>query len=244
MSQTGGRLIEILERVARSSEPLGLMEVAEQTGLDKSTTSRLLSFMHKRQLVVRDPVTRRYTVGPALLSLAAFALQGSDLRRVTRPYLERIRDLTGETVSLHLRVGGERVCVDGVESPHVVRRVLPLGQPIPLYSGPSGKVILAYLPKAEIEKISKSAHLPTEAHAVLARQLDEIARLGFLVAIGDRTAGVGAVSVPLFDPVGPVASITVAGPADRWNLKRLREHAPAIAAMASQISAALGGRRP
>jgi DNA-binding IclR family transcriptional regulator len=163
---------------------------------------------------------------------------------VTRPYLERIRDLTGETVSLHLRVGGERVCVDGVESPHVVRRVLPLGQPIPLYSGPSGKVILAYLPKAEIEKITKSAHLPTEAHAVLTRQLDEIARLGFLVAIGDRTAGVGAVSVPLFDPVGPVASITVAGPADRWNLKRLREHAPAIADMASQISAALGGRRP
>lgn len=244
MSQSAARLVDILERVARSPEPLGLMEIAEQTGLDKSTASRLLGLMHERQLVTRDAVTRRYTVGPAFLSLAAFALQGSDIRRLARPYLERIRDLTGETVSLHLRVGSERVCVDGVESPHVVRRVLPLGQQIPLHSGPSGKVILAFLPEREVAKITRSAHLVADARTALGNQLAETRRLGYLAAIGDRTAGVGAISVPLFDAQGPTASITVAGPAERWNLERLHEHAPTLSEMASQISAALGGPRP
>lgn len=244
MSQAAARAFELLERVARSSEPLGLMEIVEQTGLDKSTASRLLGFLQERQLVTRDVVSKRYSVGPAMLSLAAVTLQSSDLRRVARPYLERIRDLTGETVSLHLRVGTERVCVDGIESNHVIRRVIPLGQPIPLYVGPSGKVILAYLPQLEIDQALKSGHVASEERAALSRQLATIRQKGAMVAIGDRTPGVGAISVPLFDRSGPVGSITVAGPADRWDLDRLHQHQPAISSMALEISSALGGRRP
>lgn len=220
------------------------MEVVEQTALDKSTASRLLGFLQKRQLITRDALTKRYSVGPALLSLAAVTLQSSDLRRVARQYLGRIRDLTGETVSLHLRIGPERVCIDGVESNHVIRRVVPLGQPIPLYVGPSGKAILAYLPEREIGQMLKSARITSDERTHLSRQLMTIRERGAMVAIGDRTPGVGAISVPLFDPSGPVGAITVAGPADRWNLDRLNQNEVAISAMAAEISSALGGRRP
>ena len=145
MSRTASRTLTLLEHVARAPAPAGLIELATDSGIDKSTAARLLAFLEERELVVRDPVTRRYAPGPALLALGAAALRRSDLRADARPYLERLRAATGETVTLHVRVRDAFVCIDGLEGPSPIRRAVPLGESIPLYVGSTGKAILAFL---------------------------------------------------------------------------------------------------
>ena len=145
VSRTAARTLDLLEHVARAPGPAGLIELAGDTGIDKSTAARLLAFLAERELVVRDPVTRRYAPGPALLALGAAALQRSDLRAGARPYLERLRAATGETVTLHVRVADAFVCIDGLEGTSPIRRAVPLGESIPLYVGVDGKAILAFL---------------------------------------------------------------------------------------------------
>lgn len=239
MSRSTDRSVALLERVARG-KPQGLMELAMSAGLDKSTAARLLANLVQRQLVVRDAATRKYAVGPALLALAAVTIRKSDLNAVAAPYLSELRDLTEETSSLHIRVDGERVCVGGFESRHVVRRVVGVGESSPIWAGPSGKVLLAFSPSSSIEGPITDAMAEGVNGDWLRERLSEIRRVGYMAAIGDRTPEAGAVSVPIFDHRGLAAALTVAGPGSRWTLPRMETLAPRLLGIAAKMSASLG----
>jgi DNA-binding IclR family transcriptional regulator len=236
MSRTASRALDLLEHVARLPEPAGLIEIAAAAELDKSTAARLLGLLTDRGLVARDPDSRRYAVGPALLALGAAALQRSDLRSGARPYLERLRGATSETVTLHVRVSDSRVCIDGVESPLPIRRAVPLGETIPLTVGASSKAILAFLPGPELKRHLQSAAAGTDVRELCA-QLVEVRRLGYSARVNDRVQGVSAMSAPIFDGDRPHAALTVAGPAERWTLERMHEHGAVLTAMAAEMSA-------
>src|SRR5262249_15187342 len=157
--------------------------------------------LEERGMVRRDPVSKKYRIGPALLSLSAIAIRKADLPQVARPYLGRLRDLTSETVSLHVRLGDERVCIAGAESSQVIQRVLTLGEPVSLCLGPTGKVILAFLDEADRTAIVARAKAASPA---LDRDLTQVRKDGYLIVTSDRTPGVGAISAPVFDAHGVV----------------------------------------
>ena len=241
MSQVAARAFNVLEQVARSDEPLGLMEVASRLDADKSAALRTLAFLEGRGLLRRDALTKKYRIGPGLLSLAAIAIRRADLPQVAQPYLTALRDLTDETVSLHVRVGDERVCIAGAESSQVIQRVLTIGEPVSLCLGPSGKVILAFL--ADAERAAIVARAGVDAVRV-ERDAARARRDGFLVVTSDRTPGVGAVSAPIFDAYGAVGSITIAGPEERWTPGAMRTVSGSLLEAAAAVSAEIGGSRP
>jgi DNA-binding IclR family transcriptional regulator len=239
LSRTAHRTLDLLELVARSESPHGLIEIADEAGLDKSTTARLLGVLETRNLLLRDPATRKYTAGPRLIWLGVLAADRSDLRRAAEPLLSELRDRTGETVSLHIRVGDDRVCVAGAESRHEVRRVLTLGEPVPLWLGPSGRVILAFLPEPQREAV-----LARSGAGDLASLRDELAAIradGFADSDGGRTRGVGALSVPIFGTRGIEASLTTAGPSERWDASTRSAARERVLRCAREISVGLGG---
>jgi DNA-binding IclR family transcriptional regulator len=238
VSQVAARAFNVLEHVARSDEPLGLMEVASRLEADKSAALRTLAFLEHRGLLRRDTATKKYRIGPTLLSLAAIAMRRADLPQVAQPHLTALRDLTDETVSLHLRVGDDRVCIAGAESSQVIQRVLTIGEPVPLWLGPSGKVILAFLAEAERAAIVARADVDRSA---VERDIARARTDGYLIVTSDRTPGVGAVSAPILDAAGAVGSITIAGPEDRWNRRAMREVAAALVTAAAAVSAEIGG---
>ncbi len=247
MSQTAERAFQVVEHVARAPAPCGLAEVALASGLDKSTAARMLAYLERRTLVQRDLDSKRYSVGPGLVSLAAVVIGGSGLPNAAQPHLEQLRDECGETLSLHVRSGHERVCVAGAESPAVLRRVLTIGEPVALWSGPTGKTILAFLPareQADVLALARARLGDDAAADSLVKTLKALARRGHLVAIGDRTPGVGAVSVPVYGPGGVVAAVTAAGPAQRWTAASMRAFVPRLSQAAREISAKLGGTGP
>jgi DNA-binding IclR family transcriptional regulator len=241
MSQTADRAFQVVEQVARARAPCALTDVASASGLDKSTTSRMLSFLQARGLLERDDEHKRYTVGPALVSLAAVVIGGSGLHQAAQPELDRLRDESGETISLHVRSGHERVCVAGAASRAAVQRVLTLGEPIALWSGPSSKMICALLEPEERAAVLSLAQQAGADIRALTRELDRARRRGFIVAVGDRTPGVGAVSAPVFGSAGVIGAMTAAGPAERWTRKRMGAFAPNLIAAADRVSTKLGG---
>jgi DNA-binding IclR family transcriptional regulator len=241
MSQVADRAFSILEQVARSEQPLGLMELAARLETDKSAALRSLAYLEQRGLLRRDGATKKYRIGPGLLSLSAIAIRKADLPQVSQPYLARLRDLTGETVSLHVRVADERVCIAGAESPQVIQRVLTVGEPVSLCLGPTGKVILAFLPEDEAAAIVARAQA---ASPRLDRDLARARRDGYLIVTSDRTHGVGAISTPVFDAYGAVAAITIAGPEERWTPQRMEGVARRLVEASATVSAEIGGVRP
>jgi DNA-binding IclR family transcriptional regulator len=223
MSRTAARTLDLLALVANRREPAGLLELAAEAGLDKSTASRLLAFLAGRDLVVRDRDTRRYAPGPELLAMGAGVLQRSSLRSIARPQLERLRDLTGETATLHLPVHERIVCIDGAESREAIRRAIPLGESLALGAGVTGKAVLGHLPPGEAEGAVAAREL-----AAMRRQLAAVRHDGWLAAVGDRVPGVSAIASPVVFGGRPRGAVTIAGPADRWTLDRMAAHGPAL----------------
>lgn len=223
MSRTAARTLDLLAHIATRPEPAGLLDLAAETGLDKSTASRLLGFLAGRDLVARDPDTRRYGPGPALLAMGAGVLQRSSLRSIARPHLERLRDVTGETATLHLPVHERIVCIDGVESRAEIRRAIPLGESLALGVGVTGKAVLGHLPMPEIERALGARELRR-----MRAQLAALRSEGWLAAVGDRVPGVSAMASPVVIGGRPRAAVTIAGPADRWTTDRMAAHGPLL----------------
>jgi DNA-binding IclR family transcriptional regulator len=241
VSAVAERAFSILEQVARSEQPLGLMELAMRLDTDKSAAQRSLAFLEERGMVRRDFGSKKYRIGPGLLSLSAIAIRKADLPQVAQPYLARLRDVTGETVSLHVRVGDERVCIAGAESPHVIQRVLTVGEPVSLCLGPTGKVILAFLAEADRAAIVARAKM---ASPRFERDLAQARKDGYLIVTSDRTPGVGAISAPVFDAHGAVAAITIAGPEERLTPEGMERVAGALVEACAAVSAEIGGTQP
>ena len=244
MGQVADRTLLVLDEIASSETPRGLMELAERTGLDKSVLSRLLQSLVRSGFVMRDERTRGYAVGPRFVSLSVSAVRRSGLAGLAHERLGQLRDETGETVSVHLWVGESRICIDGEESPHAVRRALSLGESVPVFAGPSGKAIMAFLPEPAAVRIGEAARAANQDMARLRGQLAALRQRSYLITTGDRTRGVGAISAPLFDATGVVASLTVAGPVDRWSVDAMEAFAPRLVRTAADITRGLGGVHP
>ncbi|HEY9522294.1 MAG TPA: IclR family transcriptional regulator [Thermopolyspora sp.] len=238
MSKAAERTLVLLEQVARASTPCGLLEIAGKAGLDKTTCSRLLTLLVARGWLVRDAETKKYSVGPTFVGTAMSASLPDQIRLHFFPLLQELREASGETVSLQRRFGQLRVCVAGLESREMLRRGLPVGDSLPLTAGPSGKVILAFAGADTLNELT--AGLTHEQQQVVREHLQLARQVGYLSTDGDRTPGVGAISVPLFAHDGVYGSLTLAGPCSRFDAPTRQASLPALFGAARDLSALLG----
>ncbi len=219
---------------------MALTDLGKASGLNKATTYRLVQSLVKYSMLAREPGGRRYVVGPGLIGLSARVIQRINIRESAHPILERIAIETSETVSLHIRHLRHRVCIDTIESNLPVRRVVPLGETLPLYAGTTSKVMLAFLSEDEITDILSWAASEGQDTKPIASKLSEVREVGYLGAVGDRTAAVGGLSAPLFSASGITGAITVSGPGDRFGLPEMEEVAPFLREACAELSGALG----
>jgi DNA-binding IclR family transcriptional regulator len=146
--------------------------------------------------------------------------------------LRRVWEKTRETVTVHVRIGPDRLCIEEIESPEAITYRAGVGRRVPLHAGSAGKVQLAFLPDAERAAALKQVKLlPLTARTItnrarLIEELVRIRRLGYAMSFGESFDGVAAVSVPLFDSNGRlVASVSVLGPESRLPSETLERHA-------------------
>lgn len=213
-----------------SGTDLAMSEIAEQVGLHKSTVHRMLATLEEKGFVMRDRVTERYRLGMRVWELSAHLSATDDPAVIWLPEMERLRDQLGETVSLYVRDGQERIRIQAVQSNQAVRRVAPVGVRMPLYVGASSKVLVAFAELQERSSILSSDSWPAGVDAEVYRsQLDEIVQAGYATSIEEREAGAAAVAAPIFDRSGRLAAVlSISGPASRLTLERMREIAPVV----------------
>jgi len=239
-AQTATRALELLELFSGSSHPLSLAEIVQATDLNRSAAYRLIRALEGRRMIAREPNGRRYEVGAGLIAMSAMVLDRVNIRRVGRPFVDKIASATWETVTVHVRNGRQRVCVDVAEGRHQIRRVVPLGETLPLYAGPTGKAILAFISPAELDELLAWAADEQQDVRSLRSTLRRIRQAGYLAAVGDRQEGVAGLSVPLFDSTGVIGALTVSGPSARWNMTAMQGAVELVRAECETWSRAMG----
>ncbi|QGQ98589.1 IclR family transcriptional regulator [Paenibacillus psychroresistens] len=220
---------------------LSLTEISNKVSLHKSTVHRLLASLEGKAFIQRDGATEKYRLGFRLWELSANLIQSDDMGVVLLPEMERLRDQVGETISLYIRDGNERVRVQAVQSNQAIRRVAPVGARMPLFVGASSKVLLAYADEAVQEQVINTAKITSGLDSnVLIQMLEDTRKLGFATSIEEREPGAAAVSAPIFGRDGKLmASLAVSGPANRLTQTKMLEHVPSIIEAAHRMGTML-----
>lgn len=200
---------------------LGVTQIANQLGLSKAVVHRILSALRNKGLVEFDEGSRRYSLGPVIMSLGLTYLQKLDVRAVAMPELVELSHETNETTTLSVRTGSNRVYVDQVTPMREVLMSVKIGVPYPLHAGASSKAFLAFLPGEEIDRYLDEPLAKVTAGTItdrrkLRRELAQIAERGWAASVGERQIGAGSVAAPILDYRDyPIAVVSVCGPADR-----------------------------
>jgi IclR family KDG regulon transcriptional repressor len=225
----------------------GISEIGDALDLNKSRVFRILNTLEQHHFVQRDPETRQYRLGVALMAFGETARRRLEVIQVATPVLDALAERSGETVHLGVLDGDESVCVARRVSAHSVRLYAEVGRRAPLHVGGVPKVLLAYLPSEERERILRGGALSpitdqtiTDPDA-LEGALAQIRRDGYNVSVGDLDPEVHSIAAPIRDHAGQVvAAVSVAGPSHRFPPAKVEETIQLVCQAAAEISHLLG----
>ena len=235
------RAVAILDALAGAGD-VGTNELARLTRLPASTVSRQLGTLAATGLVELDPETGRYRLGIRVVRLANAVLARLDVRRVARPHLETLVQVTGETATLHVPGEEDAVTVDFVPGTHFVQHVSQLGRPSIAHATSAGKVMLAFadrpLPRGPYR--AYTPHTITDRRA-LAAEIERVRGQGYADAFEEREPGLAAVAAPIWSATGALAAIVaLQGPTTRFGRAQVRRVVPTLLDQARATSSELG----
>jgi IclR family transcriptional regulator, acetate operon repressor len=230
------RSLLVLEALSGMAQPASLERVMARTRLPKSKAYRALRALQDEGFV--DRVGREgYRVGGRSLALSLLIGPRPALLQTLRPVVRWLSDVTGQTATLHLRSGKDRVLALGAGPKQAKAQDLPpIGERAPLSVGCGGTSILAYLPTDEATDVLKAGAGSTEV--ATPDDLATIRNDGFALSFARNHAGTNGVSAPLLDPLDsyPLGSLAIAGPAGMLNESKLREYALPLRRACAQVA--------
>ncbi len=261
MAQTNGsyagtqsiiRTIRLLKAFDDRQPEWSLSDLAEETGLPKTTAFRLLSALESEGLV-RKSAEGGYRLGSEMIALGGRAMRANELRTVAHDPLRALARQTGETTTLEILRpdGGGRLTtlvIDETLGRYRVGITQYIGSRLPVHATSTGKAMLAFGPEQVVKEVLKYRLTPFTGKTLttaadLREALPSIRRRGFATAEGELEAGVMAAAAPIIDHLGGVlAAISIVGPSIRVDRAALDEFGRLVAATTRDIAHALGYR--
>lgn len=239
------RAVDIL--LALGDGPNQLIDISRTTNLSKATAYRILTTLKHKGIVLQDEASGDYRLGPNCFRLMSSVVDGrAGFPFAAEAELRELRDLTGETITVHVRAGMSRICIEELPSPHPLRYVAGLGATAGIHVGSAGKVLLAFMPEDELEGVL--AHLdlrPMTPNTLtdtekLRQELVTVRKRGSAYSVGERVVGAVGVSAPVLDHRNvALAAISVLSPASRADDQRIREFDELVRKTAADISQTL-----
>ncbi|MGJ7614434.1 MULTISPECIES: IclR family transcriptional regulator [unclassified Variovorax] len=222
------RALSLLSAFQPGDEALSLAQFAERTQLYKSTVLRLLASLEHARLIRRQD-DGRYALGMEIARLHGLYTVSQSLERIVLPVLRALAAATGESAAYHVRqVQGDswaRLCQFRIDSSHVVRDHVRVGDLLPNDRGAGARVLIAFGPEAGLPRGAKERKL-----------YDGIRAQGYCAVVGDRTAELAGISAPVFHADGSLAAaVTLTMPTHRYDERYIEPVRAAATELGGQV---------
>jgi DNA-binding IclR family transcriptional regulator len=243
------RAARLLRCIAEGDAVTNMARTARALDISRTTLLRLLRTLEAERFIAPRPGEGAgWQIGSGLLALTAQAFAAQDLVQVAVPVLTPLADTLG--LSAHLGVLEEREVV------YLIRRTpnlafvsnIRVGSRLPAHAANMGRIILANLPLAQVERLfagvslqAATAKTPTTLPQLLALLAEDRAA-GLAWSEGRFEAAIASVAAVVRDATGaPVAAINVSGPlASFAGAERRARIGAAVSEAAHAISLHLG----
>ncbi len=172
------RALSLLGCFDAEHDRLTLKQLAERTGLYKSTILRLAGSLEASGYLNRLD-DGSFSLGPTLWRLGSIYRKRFNFAETIRPVLRKLAETTHESASFYIRDGETRVCLFRQNGPQSIRHHLDEGAQLPLEQGAAGHLIRAY----------------TDGSG---EQATDIMKTGYAISLGERDPDTASVAVPVF----------------------------------------------
>jgi len=238
-AQAALRAIRLLKLFTAEAPELQLAELSLLSGLNKTTTHRLLQALLSEELLDRNPGTGAYRLGPGMMALGVQALSSNDLRIRARPLLRRLSEETGETATLEVPIDDTMLILDEVTSKHFVGASGNVGTRWPIHATSTGKALIAFEQRGpdrlRAELPSLTARTITRLD-VLERQLSDIRRRGFAETVDELEEGFSGVGAVVRGGMGEVlGALSICGPSQRLSESRRAQLGATLCTVATHL---------
>jgi IclR family transcriptional regulator, KDG regulon repressor len=243
------RIFAILRLFIRDQPSWSIGEVVDAIGLPKATVHRLMRVMCCHEMLQRSKQDGRYRLGPLAFALGTWSSDRHELRRLGRPILKRLAELTGETALIFelAQTGDSLICIEQIESHHGLRLVANIGVRMPMIAGASGRAVLSFLADEDRGRVIDDAvalggRRATTSRADLDRKLRQTRKTGYARSVEETTKGACGIAAPLFDGLNAVVgAIAITGPTSRLTTADLDRHAKHLLQCAKELTREIGG---
>ena len=211
------RAMSILCAFSSQRPRLSLAEIADETGLHKSTILRLTNSLALYGFINRDK-NGLFSVGASVWRLGLIFRQNFSRREDLLPVLRKLVEETGETASFYVRSGNERVCLYRENSPNLLRFHVEEGMRLPMTTGASG-LVLRHFSGEEVGDVSV------------------FNENGTAYSVGQTNPNISSIATPVFSASGELrGALTVSGLVNRFDEAARRRITPQLEAMAKTLS--------
>jgi DNA-binding IclR family transcriptional regulator len=238
-------VIEFLQRA--SGEPQGASAVAQALGINRNRAFRILKTLEHRDYVELDLRTRGYRLSSQFIDIAEDMHERINLQALAETVLDDLARKTGETANLISRFGNQAILIERRLGTHRLQVEEPVGSPYPLHIGAAPKIILAYLPDKERNRLIDEMELtPYTPNTIverdeLRRVVDRIREVGYVIDEEEYEIGACAIGAPVQDHRGRVvAAISASFPKARFSPERNQSIVEATVKASERLSALLG----
>lgn len=233
------RLIKLLG----TEQNLRLADIRDALEIGQSTAHRLVSMLCHHGFAVQNPATRSYHAGPALMEVGFAAVSNLDIREIARPHLERLAEVSGETVHLSSLERAEVRFIDGIESESTVRVSSRVGKLSPAHATAVGKAMLATLSEEQLIKLFPEEELLSvtdrtlRTKSGLLKECIHIRNQGFATSDGESEREVSSVGVAIVTRTGTLlGGLSISTPASRFTSEKRRNFATLLTSTSEEIN--------
>jgi DNA-binding IclR family transcriptional regulator len=217
-----GRALTILAAFRKGDDSVTLSQLAERTGIVKSTIMRLALTLEEHGFLIGQ-ANGSYRLGAELLRLGALYQDSFRLDVLVMPRLEMLARRTGESASFFIEEGGMRRCLFRVDSPQALRVHVRQGDSLPLDNSAIARVLKQFGPQG----------VPGQESTIP------------IYSAGATDPHLAGLAVPVFGPGEQFrGSLSITGPLTRLTKQAADAAAGLLVATAVELSLALGGRVP
>jgi DNA-binding IclR family transcriptional regulator len=217
-----------------------LSDIARDLNLHKSRVYYILNTLREFGLVEKDPYTKTYSLGPALIFMGEKVLENLDYRRKAEPFLKELARMTGCTAFLGKVLEGRIYVVAKEYADDGVKITIPLGYRFPLSYGALGKIMLAFGDEKGRNDLLTDERLRHWAERVnLEEELFRFRTEGYAEDIREMDPRFSSVASPVLEPTQKVfGMVFIVGTFDEFTA---RLYGPQVASTAKELSKVICG---
>jgi IclR family acetate operon transcriptional repressor len=249
--QSLSRALWLMNALAECPQGLSLSEVAHRVQLPTSTAHRLLTTLQNERYVRFESERSAWQIGVQAFQVGSTFVRSRDIVAMSRPYMRRLMEESGETVNLAISDRSEVVYLAQVECHKMMRAIAGPGGRARMHCSGVGKALMAYADQCDVGELIERGGLPRETSksisdaTALNAELAKIRKLGYAVDDEENAIGLRCVASIIFDEhAEPLAGLSISGPMARMTDARLPQLGALVLKIARDITREVGGTLP